>query len=62
MSIYKDGGTYTFVKNNKTYYVDRRIGSTTKNKVYDRYPGDKGAKIVNIKAPSNDVGGLRSYK
>ena len=61
MSIYKNGGTYTFVKNNKTYYVDRRIGSTTKDKVYDRYPGDAGATIVNIKPPKEDHDGPR-YK
>jgi len=53
MNIYKDGGTYTFSKNGKTYYVDHRIGSKTKNKVYDRYPGDSGAKIVNV-TPSKD--------
>lgn len=51
MGIYKDGGTYTFFKNGKTYYVDRRIGSKTIDKVYDRYPGDAGAKIVDIKPP-----------
>ena len=54
MRIYKDGGTYTFVKNGKTYYVDRRVNSTTRNKVYDKYPGDAGAKIVNIKRPEED--------
>ena len=51
MSIYKDGGTYTFVKNGKTYYVDRRIGTKTRDSVYDRYPGNAGAKIVNLKPP-----------
>ncbi len=51
MGIYKDGGTYTFFKNGKTYYVDRRIGSKTIDKVYDSYPGDAGAKIVDIKPP-----------
>jgi hypothetical protein len=49
--IYRDGGTYTFIKDGKTYYVDRRIGSKTRNKVYDRYPGDPDSKIVKIKPP-----------
>lgn len=61
MSVYKDGGTYTFVKNNKKYYVDQRIGSTTKGKVYDRYPGHAGATIVDVKPPKEDRYG-RSYK
>jgi len=53
MSMYKDGGTYTFVKNGKTYYVDRRIGSKTRDSIYDRYPGDVGAKIVKVTPPKS---------
>lgn len=49
-ATYMDGGTQVIKnKQGKKYYIDGRIGSKTKGKVYDRYPGDKGAKIVNIK-------------
>lgn len=47
---YKDGGTFEVqdVNDGKKYFVDRRIHSKTKEKLYDKYPEDKGAKIVNI--------------
>lgn len=51
--MYKDGGTYAFVKNGKIYYVDRRIGSKTRDRVYDRYPSDAGAKIVKVTPPKS---------
>jgi hypothetical protein len=51
MPIYKDGGTYTFVQDGITYYVDQRLNSKTRGKVYDKYPGHDDAKIVNIKIP-----------
>lgn len=45
--IFKDGGTLVVedVDNNK-YYVDRRIATETRDKVYDIYPGHHQAKIV----------------
>jgi hypothetical protein len=43
---YRDGGTdvYTEVDTGTKYFVDNRIRSETKGKIFDRYPGDKGAK------------------
>lgn len=46
---YKDGGTEYFCdKSGKKYFIDGRIGSSTKGKVFDRYPSEKGAKILNL--------------
>ena len=60
-SIYKDGGTTVLIEesvknglktieeaqNCQKYYLDYRIGTKTKGELYDKYPGDKDAKIVN---------------
>lgn len=46
---YKDGGTQEFQdRQGKKYFVDGRISSKTKGKVYDRYPSDAGAKILDV--------------
>ena len=29
------------------YYIDKRINSTTKGELYDSYPSDEGAQILN---------------
>lgn len=48
-SRYKDGGTDVYVdKKGKKYYKDGRIGTKTKGKIFDRYPKDKGAKILDV--------------
>lgn len=50
LSIYRDGGTVTYTdKDGIKYWVDGRIGSLNRGKVYDRYPGDIEAKILKIK-------------
>ncbi len=33
-------------KTNLKYYLDNRINSKTKGELYDRYPSDEGAKIL----------------
>jgi hypothetical protein len=44
---YKDGGTIEYCdENNNRYFVDGRIRSKTKGELFDRYPSDKGAKIL----------------
>jgi hypothetical protein len=47
-STYRDGGTkvYTNRATKKRYYLDRRIRSQSPNQLFDRYPGDDGAKIL----------------
>lgn len=46
-SHYKDGGTIEYRgSDGKHYFLDRRIKTTTRGLFYDRYPGDKGARIV----------------
>lgn len=47
---YLDGGTL-WVRDDKTredYYIDRRIGSDTYGKVFDRYPGEATAEMVDV--------------
>lgn len=48
ITTYRDGGTeeYHIPYNGKRYFVDGRTGSKTLGKIFDRYPGDKDAKIV----------------
>jgi len=60
ISRYRDGGTSVWVSVKdkyeslassivlicKKYYIDNRISSTTKGELYDRYPSDEGAKIL----------------
>ena len=49
---YKDGGTSSYREKQKPYtkyFIDGRIGSITKGKVFDRYPGDERARILNVK-------------
>ena len=54
---YRDGGTTVWVEaavenitnlvpNLEKYYLDKRIHSTTKGELFDRYPGDDGAIIL----------------
>lgn len=46
----RDGGTVTYVSElGLKFFVDNRIGTKTKGAVYDRYPGDEGAKILDVK-------------
>ncbi len=47
---YKDGGTIEYKGwDGKNYFVDHRIGSTTKGLIYDRYPDDSAARLLNVK-------------
>lgn len=49
ISHYKDGGTVEYRgSDGKHYFKDSRIGSKTKGCMFDRYPGDKGAKTVDL--------------
>lgn len=57
ISIARDGGTSQWIepsvkeaiktiedaKNCQKYYLDNRIGSETKGELFDRYPGNEGA-------------------
>lgn len=47
-SVIRDGGTFTITYKGKKYYVDHRVRSTTKGEIYDLYPGDPEAKIVEL--------------
>jgi hypothetical protein len=46
MQTYKDGGTVEIKYRNKKYFIDYRIKSKTRGRVYNLYPGDAGAAIV----------------
>jgi hypothetical protein len=46
----RDGGTLMFKDSEGiVYYVDGRIGTHTKDKVFDRYPSEPNAVILDIK-------------
>ena len=47
VATYKDGGTEVFrdAAGNQ-YFVDNRIRTTTRGKIYDRYPADDGATVI----------------
>jgi hypothetical protein len=48
-SIYRDGGTTTYIdKDGKRYFEDNRIGTSTKGDIYDRYPSDPESKKIDI--------------
>ena len=49
MEVYRDGGTIMFTDGETKYYLDGRIGSQTRNTIFDRYPGDAGARVVTDK-------------
>lgn len=60
ISIVRDGGTSVWIEPSikaalktideadacQKYYLDNRIGSTTKGELYDRYPNEDGAVIL----------------
>jgi hypothetical protein len=47
---FRDGGTTHYrTRLGIDLYEDNRIGSKTKGAIYDRYPNDKDAKLVNVK-------------
>jgi hypothetical protein len=60
ISRYRDGGTSVWIElsvksslktieeadNCQKYYLDNRISSTTKGELYDRYPSEKGALVL----------------
>lgn len=50
--VFRDGGTmqcYDYDSpNGLEYFIDRRINSSTKGKVFDKYPGQKGARMLNV--------------
>ena len=49
VSRYRDGGTTVFKSTKgKLYYRDSRIMTETKGKIYDRYPSDNGAKLLDV--------------
>ena len=50
ISMYKDGGTTVYKSTKgKLYYKDGRLRTETKGKIYDRYPSDEGAKLLDVK-------------
>jgi hypothetical protein len=51
IDYYRDGGTKIVedIKTGTRYFIDKRIGSKTRGKVFDRYPSHEGAKQVDIK-------------
>lgn len=47
IAVYKDGGTVELTTNLGIYCIDHRVRSKTPDRVYNAYPTDVGAKIVN---------------
>lgn len=50
LAKYKDGGTAkVLLSNHEVVYIDNRLRSETRGKVFDRYPGEQGAVELQIK-------------
>jgi hypothetical protein len=46
----RDGGTTVYSdKDGNNYWKDWRIDSTTKGTIYDRYPSEDGAQVLDVK-------------
>jgi hypothetical protein len=46
--MFLDGGTRKYLgSDGNVYYVDDRLQTTTKGEIYDSYPGNKDAKMLN---------------
>ena len=46
---YKDGGTKEYRdKNNNKYFLDYRINSKTRGELFDRYPDESGAIMLDL--------------
>ena len=43
---YKDGGTIRIETDIGKYYVDRRIGTKTRDKIYNGYPKEDNSNII----------------
>jgi|TARA_B100000767_G_C19255088_1_gene324835 hypothetical protein len=54
IDMYKDGGTVKLTTNTGTYYIDNRLRSETKYKLYDNYP-DRGNLIKDDKEIKNKL-------
>lgn len=54
MDVYTDGGTVKLTTNMGDYYIDNRLGSETKHKLYDNYP-DRGNIIKDDKEIKSDL-------
>jgi len=47
-NMFLDGGTRKYLgSDGNVYYVDDRLQTTTKGEIYDSYPGNKDAKMLN---------------
>lgn len=47
LDFYLDGGTVAVTTEAGTYFVDRRIETNTWCAIYDKYPNNTGAMVVN---------------
>lgn len=50
IELYRDGGTELYKDiNGKEYYADFRLGhKETRGQIYDKYPGDEGARKLDV--------------
>lgn len=45
--VYRDGGTTEYeTSDGAHYFIDDRLNSPTQGQIFDKYPGNKDAKIV----------------
>ena len=61
--VYKDGGTIKIVTDKKTHYIDGRIHSSTKNKIFTSYPSDNNEYLKNSEELLKQIAeSLKSFK
>lgn len=53
IDVYNDGGTWEFVTDEGTFYLDKRLRTNTKYQLYDNYPKEgsivEGFESIKIK-------------
>lgn len=60
--IYLDGGSQTVFTDEGTFWLDRRIGTETKNRLYTTHKNQGGVLIENMILTDNVLKALSEYR
>ena len=61
LDFYWDGGTCEVITDEGQFCIDSRLGTETPNAIYDKYPDDDSAKIVDSDIKKTLIELLREY-
>lgn len=49
VTMYREGGTTKYIdEKGNEYFKDNRLGTKTKGKIFDKYPKEEDAKILDV--------------